>query len=120
MRKFPLMSFVPLAALLVPGAFASEPAPAPTSTPASAPAPNPPQDLTPAPDQLPLKNFYPAKGQTPEQHKIDTTECNRSAVSSSGYNPAVYQAAGEPQQTGVSKFQKAMRACMKERGYTVQ
>ena len=110
MFKFPLTSLVLLAALAASGASASEPAP----------APQPAKDLAPAPDQLPLKNFYAAKGQTPEQQAADTAECNRAAVSSSGYNPAVYQAAGEPQQVGVGKFQKAMRACMKERGYTVQ
>jgi hypothetical protein len=69
---------------------------------------------------LPPVNAYPAKGQTLEQQKIDTTECNRLAVSSSGYNPAPAQAAGQPQKAGMTAYQKAMRACMKGRGYTVQ
>jgi hypothetical protein len=116
MNKLPLIAFVLLAALVAPCASASSPTPAPAPATKSAPPPI----LTPAPDQLPLKNFYPAKGQTPEQQVTDTQECNKSAVASSGYNPGVYQAAGEPQQAGVSKFQKAMRACMTEHGYTVQ
>lgn len=110
MFKFPLASLVLLAALAASGASASEPAP----------APKPAKGLAPAPDQLPLKNFYAAKGQTPQQQATDMAECNRSAVASSGYNPGIYQAAGEPQRAGVSKFQNSMRACMKERGYTVQ
>ena len=116
MCKFPLFASVLFVVLIAPCAPASAQATTSTTKPTTAP----PAILAPAPDQLPLVNAYAAKGQTPEQQATDTAECNKSAVSSSGYDPAVYQAAGEPQKTGVSKFQKAMRACMKARGYTVQ
>ena len=117
MCKFPLLASVLFVVLIAPCASASAQATTPTAT---KPTTAPPAILAPAPDQLPLVNAYAAKGQTAEQQATDTAECNKSAVSSSGYDPAVYQAAGEPQQAGVSKFQKAMRACMKARGYTVQ
>ncbi len=117
MCKFPLLASVLFVALIAPCASASAQATAPATSKATQ---APPAILAPAPDQLPLVNAYAAKGQTPEQQKTDTAQCNESAVASSGYNPGVYQAAGEPQQAGVSKFQKAMRACMKARGYTVQ
>lgn len=70
--------------------------------------------------QQSMKNAYPAKGQTPEQQQADLKECNRLAVSSSGYDPGKFQAAGQPQQAGFAAYQKVMRACMKGRGYTVQ
>jgi hypothetical protein len=67
--------------------------------------------------------IYPRQGQSPGQQAKDTNECQRWAVSQTGYDPASPPPDNRPgnqmAQTSVN-FQRAMGACLDGRGYTVR
>lgn len=91
-----------------------QPAPAPAqvlpspplASPAVAPAASIPQSLF----------VYPREGQTQRQIVEDRSGCNSWAIGQTGYDPA-RPGVGNAQQT--SDFQRAVKACLEGKGYTV-
>lgn len=71
------------------------------------------------PDQL---FVYPTKGQSEQQQADDRYQCHRWAADQTGFDPT--QPGGNvPESQHVSKradYQRAMKACMEARGYSVQ
>lgn len=66
--------------------------------------------------------IYPKQGQSQEQQDTDRYECHRWAVEQSGFDPT--QPGGKvPENQNVVKrgeYQRAMKACLEARGYSVQ
>ena len=74
----------------------------------------------PAPNEVPAAQTYayPAKGQGPQQQANDRYECNRWAVSESGYDPDL-RTHRNPE-TGPAAYGRAFTACLEGHGYAVR
>lgn len=71
------------------------------------------------PDQL---FVYPKDGQNEEQQATDRYECHRWAADQTGFDPT-RPGGNVPQEQNASKradYQRAMKACLEARGYSVQ
>ncbi len=77
------------------------------------------QAAAPASDEL---FIYPAKGQGEKQQADDRYACHRWGVSQTGFDPSLPPK--EPDEGSLTRkradYQKAMRACLEGRGYTVR
>lgn len=66
--------------------------------------------------------IYPKQGQSPEQQDNDRYECHRWSVEQTGFDPT--QPGGNvPEAQNAAKrneYQRAMKACLEARGYSVQ
>jgi hypothetical protein len=66
--------------------------------------------------------IYPKEGQSEEQQATDRYECHRWSVTQTGFDPS--QPGGnvpeEQHQTKHLKYQRAMKACLEARNYSVQ
>lgn len=66
--------------------------------------------------------IYPKNGQSPEQQETDRYECHRWSVGQTGFDPT--QPGGNVSMTQNaskrSEYQRAMKACLEARGYSVQ
>jgi hypothetical protein len=74
----------------------------------------------PAPNGMPAAQTYayPAKGQSPQQQANDRYECNRWAISESGYDPDL-RTHRNPE-TGPAAYGRAFTACLEGHGYAVR
>ena len=65
--------------------------------------------------------IYPHNGQSPQQQSDDQYDCHRWASSQTGFDPT-QSAAAPPEQisAGRADYQRAMRACLEGRGYSVR
>lgn len=64
---------------------------------------------------------YPQSGQTPEQQATDQYECHKWAVSQSGFDPTQSGGgASDPAGSARDNYQRALRACLEGRGYSVR
>lgn len=66
--------------------------------------------------------IYPAKGQTEQQQADDRYECHRWGVSQTGYDPTQppKNLAGNALNNKREDYQRAMKACLEGRGYSVR
>ena len=66
--------------------------------------------------------IYPQNGQPDDQQAKDKYECHRWAASQSGFDPTQSQGGVAPDQVGGKRadYQRAMRACLEGRGYSVR
>ncbi|MBV8909866.1 MAG: hypothetical protein JOZ89_03800 [Gammaproteobacteria bacterium] len=66
--------------------------------------------------------IYPQSGQTDEQQSNDKFECHKWASSQSGFDPTQSLGGVSPDQVAASRanYQRAMRACLEGRGYSVR
>ena len=85
------------------------------------------QDSPPdAQEQAPPPNdglfVYPQNGQSDEQQASDRYECHKWAALQSGFDPTQQGGAASAQQAGANPddYQRAMRACLEGRGYSVR
>jgi hypothetical protein len=78
-----------------------------------------PQQPPPQGDQM---YVYPQNGQSAEQQASDKYECHRWASSQSGFDPTQSGGGVPPEQSGPARdnYQRAMRACLEGRGYSVR
>jgi hypothetical protein len=84
---------------------------APPSDPGAVSPPPPSDDLF----------IYPQNGQSSEQQANDKYECHQWAVGQAGFDPT--QAGGgaaDPSDNARDNYQRAMRACLEGRGYSVR
>jgi hypothetical protein len=65
---------------------------------------------------------YPHNGQSPQQQADDQYDCHRWAASQTGFDPTQSAAALPPDQVFARRadYQRAMRACLEGRGYSVR
>jgi hypothetical protein len=89
----------------------------PPGDPAAAATQAPP-DAAPSGDLF----IYPQANQSPEQQANDKYECHRWASAQSGFDPTQAGGGVPPDQTEArrSDYQRAMRACLEGRGYSVK
>lgn len=66
--------------------------------------------------------IYPQNGQSQDQQSNDKYECHKWANSQTGYDPTQASGGVAPDQTGGRRadYQRAMRACLEGRGYSVR
>jgi hypothetical protein len=66
--------------------------------------------------------IYPQGGQSPEQQANDKFECHKWASSQSGFDPTQSLGGVSPDQVAARRadYQRAMRACLEGRGYSVR
>jgi len=83
--------------------------------------PNDPGAVTPPPPSDDLF-IYPQNGQSSEQQSSDQYECHQWAVGQSGFDPTQSGGgpAADPSGNGRDNYQRAMRACLEGRGYSVR
>ena len=74
------------------------------------------------PDQEQQLYIYPKKGQSEEQQADDRYECHRWAVTQTGFDPTQPPTTGSPSQYAAERadYQRAMKACLDARGYSVR
>jgi len=65
---------------------------------------------------------YPQNGQSEEQQASDKYECHRWAAAQSGFDPTQSGGGVPPEQAGEARdnYQRATRACLEGRGYSVR
>ena len=65
---------------------------------------------------------YPQSGQSDQQQASDKYECHKWASSQSGFDPTQSGGGVPPEQAGAARdnYQRAMRACLEGRGYSVR
>lgn len=65
---------------------------------------------------------YPKKGQSPEQQDTDRYECHRWAVNQTGFDPTEPGGNVPAEQNAArrAEYQRAMKACLEARDYSVQ
>lgn len=66
--------------------------------------------------------IYPKKGQSEKQQALDRYECHRWSVDQTGFDPT-QPGGGVPEAQNATKrsdYQRAMKACLEARGYSVQ
>jgi hypothetical protein len=66
--------------------------------------------------------IYPQSGQTEEQQSNDKYECHKWASTQSGFDPTQSLGGVSPDQVAAKRadYQRAMRACLEGRGYSVR
>jgi hypothetical protein len=66
--------------------------------------------------------IYPQKDQSPDQQANDKYECHKWASSQSGFDPTQSAGGVAPEQVAGKRadYQRAMRACLEGRGYSVR
>lgn len=66
--------------------------------------------------------IYPQSGQTDEQQSNDKYECHKWASTQSGFDPTQSLGGVSPDQVAAKRadYQRAMRACLEGRGYSVR
>jgi hypothetical protein len=66
--------------------------------------------------------IYPQGGQSPDQQANDKFECHKWASSQSGFDPTQSSGGVSPDQVAAKRadYQRAMRACLEGRGYSVR
>jgi hypothetical protein len=66
--------------------------------------------------------IYPQSGQSPDQQANDKFECHKWASSQSGFDPTQSLGGVSPDQVAARRadYQRAMRACLEGRGYSVR
>ncbi len=66
--------------------------------------------------------IYPQSGQSEEQQANDKYECHKWASSQTGFDPTQSAGGGSPDQAAAKRadYQRAMRACLEGRGYSVR
>lgn len=66
--------------------------------------------------------IYPQSGQTDEQQSNDKYECHKWASSQAGFDPTQSLGGVSPDQAAAKRadYQRAMRACLEGRGYSVR
>jgi hypothetical protein len=66
--------------------------------------------------------IYPQSGQSAEQQATDKFQCHQWAVGQTGFDPTQSAGAASPEQYDVNRegYQRAMRACLEGRGYSVR
>jgi hypothetical protein len=85
----------------------------------------PPSDPTMATTQAPPNDdlfIYPQNGQSAEQQSTDKFECHKWANSQTGYDPTQANGGVAPEQSADKRaeYQRAMRACLEGRNYSVR
>ena len=86
---------------------------------------DPPADQGATTTQAPPSDdlfIYPQSGQTEEQQTNDKYECHKWASSQSGFDPTQSLGGVSPDQVAAKRadYQRAMRACLEGRGYSVR
>jgi hypothetical protein len=83
--------------------------------------PNDPPPVTQAPPSDDLF-IYPQSGQPPDQQATDKYQCHQWAVGQSGFDPTQSAGGVPPEQYDSQRdaYQRAMRACLEGRGYSVR
>ncbi len=83
--------------------------------------PNDPPPVTQAPPSDDLF-IYPQSGQSPDQQATDKYQCHQWAVGQSGFDPTQSAGGVPPEQYDSQRdsYQRAMRACLEGRGYSVR
>jgi len=85
-------------------------------------APAAPPPVPPSPAAAEKDYIYPRQGQSEQQQATDRYECHRWAVGQTGYDPT-QPPAGLPEAQWTQKrgeYQRAQKACLDGRGYTVK
>jgi hypothetical protein len=84
----------------------------------------PPGGQTASTDSPPIDDlyFYPQSGQSADQQAGDKYECHKWAVTQSGFDPTQSGGGVPPDQAGGKRadYQRAIRACLEGRGYSVR
>jgi hypothetical protein len=85
----------------------------------------PPSDQGPPTTQPPPSDelfIYPQSGQSEQQQSNDKYECHRWASSQTGFDPTQSAGGVSPDQMAAKRadYQRAMRACLEGRGYSVR
>jgi Family of unknown function (DUF6515) len=85
----------------------------------------PPTDPTAGSTQAPPSDdlyIYPQSGQTEEQQANDKYECHKWASSQSGFDPTQSTGGVSPDQVAAKRaeYDRAIRACLEGRGYSVR
>jgi len=86
----------------------------------------PPSEIASLNGQTPVNQdqlfMYPKQGQSEEQQARDRYECHRWAVSQTGYDPTAASAnlSVSEQASKRIEYNRAMKACLEGRGYSVQ
>jgi hypothetical protein len=86
---------------------------------------DPPSGPPPATTEAPPSDdlfVYPQSGQSEEQQSKDRYECHKWAAGQSGFDPTQSGGGMPPDQSGAARdnYQRAMRACLEGRGYSVR
>jgi hypothetical protein len=66
--------------------------------------------------------IYPQNGQSADQQSNDKYECHKWANSQTGYDPTQSSGGVSPDEAAEKRaaYQRAMRACLEGRGYSVR